>query len=226
MRRLIAVVGVAGLVACAGAAQAGDGAQPWTGFYVGAHAGYGWGEWDGSLSYDDANKYPALVFDDSSRSIEGDSWLGGLQLGANYQSGAWVLGVEADVSWTDLGGSGSFLPYPDNPGSPAWAIQSNLDLFGTVRGRLGYAMDRYLAYGTAGLAYGRGDVSLAGLSNEQTHVGYTLGAGLEAMIAPNITARLEYLYVDLGRETYTTVLGQGRVSFDANIVRTALNYKF
>ena len=67
---------------------------------------------------------------------------------------------------------------------------------------------------------------MGGLSNEQTHLGWTIGAGVEAMIAPNITARLEYLYADLGRETYTTTLGPTRVGFDTSIVRTALNYKF
>jgi outer membrane immunogenic protein len=87
-------------------------------------------------------------------------------------------------------------------------------------------MDRFLVYGTGGLAYGRGDLAMGGLKNEQTHLGWTIGAGFEAMIAPNITARLEYLYADLGRETYTTVLGPTRVGFDTNIVRTALNYKF
>jgi outer membrane immunogenic protein len=87
-------------------------------------------------------------------------------------------------------------------------------------------MDRYLVYGTAGLAYGRGDVAAGGLSNEQTHLGWTIGAGVEVMIAPNITARLEYLYADLGRETYTTVGGPVRVGFDVNVLRTALNYKF
>lgn len=150
----------------------------------------------------------------SALGTDPSGYLIGLQAGYNFQYASGLLaGLESDIAFSGIEGSGGGGTF-------------GLDYLGTVRGRLGYAMDRYLAYGTAGLAYGRGDVSLAGLSNEQTHVGYTLGAGLEAMIAPNITARLEYLYVDLGRETYTTVLGQGRASFDANIVRTALNYKF
>jgi outer membrane immunogenic protein len=76
------------------------------------------------------------------------------------------------------------------------------------------------------LAYGRGEVALAGLSNKQTHLGWTIGAGVEAMLAPNVTARVEYLYVDLGRETYTTVGGPVRTGIDTSLVRAAMNYRF
>ena len=150
----------------------------------------------------------------SAMGADPSGYLIGLQAGYNFQYASGLLaGIESDIAISGIEGSGASGTF-------------GLDYLGTVRGRLGYAMDRYLAYGTAGLAYGRGDISFAGLSNEQTHVGYTVGAGVEAMIAPNITARLEYLYVDLGRETYTTTLGQTRAAFDANILRTALNYKF
>jgi outer membrane immunogenic protein len=87
-------------------------------------------------------------------------------------------------------------------------------------------MDRFLVYGTAGLAYGRGDVSVGGLSSKQTHIGWTVGAGVEAFLAPNITARVEYLFADLGKETYATVLGPARVGIDTSMVRMGMNYKF
>jgi outer membrane immunogenic protein len=138
----------------------------------------------------------------------------GLQAGYNFQYASGLLaGVETDIAITGLEASNG-------------TATVNLDYLGTVRGRLGYTMDRFLVYGTAGLAYGRGDVSVGGLSNKQTHFGWTIGAGVEAMIAPNITARLEYLYADLGRETYTTTLGPMRVGLDTSIVRMAMNYKF
>jgi outer membrane immunogenic protein len=141
-------------------------------------------------------------------------YLIGLQAGYNFQYASGLLaGIESDIAISGIDGSGGGATF-------------GLDYLGTVRGRLGYAADRFLVYGTAGIAYGRGDVSMGGLSNEQTHLGWTIGAGVEAMIAPNITARLEYLYADLGRETYTTTGGPTRVGFDASIVRTALNYKF
>lgn len=146
----------------------------------------------------------------SALGADPSGYLIGLQAGYNFQYASGLLtGIETDIAISGIEG-GNF----------------ELDYLGTVRGRLGYAVDRFLVYGTAGLAYGRGDVRLGGLSNEQTHFGYAVGAGVEAMIAPNITARLEYLYSDLGRETYKTVGGPARVNFDASIVRTALNYKF
>jgi outer membrane immunogenic protein len=150
----------------------------------------------------------------SALGTDPSGYLIGLQAGYNFQFASGLLaGIESDIAISGIDGS-------------AGGTSFELDYLGTVRGRLGYTMDRFLVYGTAGLAYGRGDVSSGGLSNEQTHFGWTIGAGVEAMIAPNITARLEYLYADLGRETYTTTGGPVRVGFDASILRTALNYKF
>jgi outer membrane immunogenic protein len=217
MKYNAAISAIIGLTLWAAPAAA-DGPNQWTGFYVGAHAGYGWGEWNGPLSYDDAYLTPE-PFDNSNRTIEGDSAFGGLQVGVNYQSGSWVLGVEADVSWTDINGSGSFLPYPTNPASPAWDIETKLDMFGTVRGRLGYANGPLLVYATGG-------------SVDRTHVGYAVGGGLEWMLARNWTLKAEYLFVDLGEEDYAYV---GADHYDTDhyhpdlqlqTVRLGLNYKF
>jgi outer membrane immunogenic protein len=165
----------------------------WTGFYVGGHAGWGWGS--------------ALGTDPSG-------YLIGLQAGYNFQYASNLLaGFETDIAITGIDGT-------------AAGTTVSLDYLGTVRGRLGYTMERVLFYGTAGLAYGRGDVASGGLSNKQGHIGWTLGAGLEAMLAPNITARIEYLYADLGNETYTTIGGPVRVGLDTSIVRVGMNYKF
>lgn len=150
----------------------------------------------------------------SALGADPSGYLIGLQAGYNFQYASGLLaGIESDIAISGIEGSG---------GSSSF----ELDYLGTVRGRLGYTVDRFVVYGAGGLAYGRGDVRRGGLSNEQTHFGWTIGAGVEAMIAPNITARLEYLYADLGSETYKTVLGPRRVSFDANIVRLGMNYKF
>jgi outer membrane immunogenic protein len=165
----------------------------WTGFYVGGHAGWGWGS--------------ALGTDPSG-------YLIGLQAGYNFQFASGLLtGIESDIAISGIDGSKNGVTF-------------GMDYLGTVRGRLGYAADRFLVYGTAGLAYGRGDVQILGLNNEQTHFGWTVGAGVEAMITPNITARLEYLYADLGKETYTTALGPTRIGFDSSIVRMGMNCKF
>jgi outer membrane immunogenic protein len=167
----------------------------WTGFYIGGHAGWGWG---------------------SAFGLEPSGYLLGLQAGYNFQlAGAFLAGIETDISFTgidDKGGGATF----------------GVDYLGTVRGRLGYVVDRVLFYGTGGLAYGRGDLEVANLSNKQTHYGWTLGGGVEAMIAPNVTARLEYLYADLGKETYTIAVAPGtaRVGYDTSILRMGMNYKF
>jgi outer membrane immunogenic protein len=150
----------------------------------------------------------------SALGADPSGYLIGLQAGYNFQYASNLLaGFETDIAITGFDGS-------------AAGVTVDLDYIGTVRGRLGYTMERVMLYGTAGLAYGRGDVSMGGLSNKQTHFGWTLGAGVEAMIAPNITARLEYLYADLGKETYATVGGPLRVGIDASIVRVGMNYKF
>lgn len=162
----------------------------WTGFYLGANAGYGWGEADYSSDI--------------------DGFAGGIQAGYNYQlSGPIVIGVEADIQYSNIG-SGVF----------------ELDYFGTVRARAGFAVDQFLLFGTAGFAYGRGTYELAGLSNDQTNMGWTVGAGAEYAIDMNWSVKAEYLYMDLGSETYATVGGPIEVGLTSNIVRAGVNYRF
>ncbi|HEX5999167.1 MAG TPA: outer membrane protein [Hyphomicrobiaceae bacterium] len=233
-------LGAATLVAPAAA----DGPNSWGGFYIGAHAGYGWGDWNGPLSYDDHDPtwpQPQFAFDGSDKSISGDNWLGGLQIGANYQTGSVVLGIEADVSWTDVSGFGSFLPYPNNPGSPAWDINTKLDLFGTLRGRVGYASGPLLLYATGGLAWGTtqsditpnyGVAPTNNASYDTTHVGYAVGGGVEWMLARNWTLKAEYLFADLGKEDYAYDDGAGydtdhyHADLQLHSLRMGLNYKF
>ncbi len=165
----------------------------WTGFYVGGHAGWGWG---------------------SALGLDPNGYLLGLQAGYNFQlAGAFLAGIETDISFSGIDDKGGGTTF-------------EVDYLGTVRARLGYAVDRVLFYGAGGLAYGRGDLTIGGLSNKQTHFGWTIGGGVEAMIAPNITARLEYLYADLGKETYASIGGPVRVNYDTSIVRMGMNYKF
>lgn len=165
----------------------------WTGFFIGGHAGWGWG---------------------SAAGTDPDGYLLGLQAGYNYQYPSnWVVGGEVDISYSGIDGSGGGNKF-------------ELDYVGSVRGRVGYAMDRVMFYGTGGLAYGRGDLTVAGLSNTQTHFGWTLGAGIEVMIAPNVTTRFEYFRTDLGSEKYATAVTPLKVDFETNILRAGMNYKF
>jgi outer membrane immunogenic protein len=143
---------------------------------------------------------------------EPDGLMGGGQVGYNWQVHPnWVLGIEADFQGS--GASDTFAAYKfSNP----W--------FGTVRGRAGYAMNNVLVYATGGFAYGGGRVEFAGLSESQTHVGWTVGGGVEVGLTPNWTAKAEYLYVRLEDQGYVlTGLNNG---FQSNVFRLGVNYKF
>jgi outer membrane immunogenic protein len=150
----------------------------------------------------------------SALGADPSGYLLGLQAGYNFQLASNILaGIETDIAFSGIDGS--------NAGNTI-----SLDYLGTVRGRVGTTLDRFYLYGTAGLAYGRGELENSGLANRQTHLGWTVGAGVEAMIAPNWTARLEYLYADLGKETYQTVGLPVRTGIDTHIIRMGMNYKF
>lgn len=111
-----------------------------------------------------------------------------------------------------------------------------MNVFGTVRGRAGVAFDRFLVYGTGGFAYANIDtkVSFPGIANASdtnTHLGWTAGGGVEVAITPNWSAKVEYLFADLGEERYHFnfgggVKGSGKLSYDQNLVRAGVNYKF
>lgn len=168
----------------------------WTGFYIGANAGYAWGSGKGAADY---------------YGLSPDGWFGGGQVGYNYQFQNNVLiGVEADLQGSDISNSAN-------------GVNSKLDYFGTVRARLGYAYDRFLPYVTGGLAYGKNTINDLGYSDSNTHVGWTVGGGLEYAITNNWTARAEYLYMDLGKKTYDNI---GDAGITASTARLGVNYKF
>lgn len=137
--------------------------------------------------------------------------LGGVTGGYNWQNGQFVFGGETDLQLS--GADDTFAPYKfSNP----W--------FGTLRGRVGMAMNNILIYATGGIAYGglKGD-SFA-LSESKTHVGWTLGAGIEMGLAQQWSAKLEYLYADLSNRTYS-ITGRGN-GLETNMIRVGVNYRF
>jgi outer membrane immunogenic protein len=137
--------------------------------------------------------------------------MGGGQIGYNWQFNQFVLGLEADLQGS--GANDTFAAYKfSNP----W--------FGTVRGRAGYAMNNVLVYLTGGLAYGGGRVDFAGLNETQTHIGWTIGGGVEVGLTPNWSARAEYLYVRLDDRSY--VLTGVNNGFSSNVFRLGVNYRF
>jgi outer membrane immunogenic protein len=166
----------------------------WTGFYVGAHGGYGFGKTEDSLFENDT-----------------EGFIAGGQVGYNHQFGNWVAGLEADASYSDLNND------DDNAG-----FDAELNYLATVRGRVGFAFDKALVYGTGGVAFGEVDYDNGVDSDKKTQVGYAVGAGLEYGLTQNLSVKGEYLYVDLGDEDF----GGENVSFDAHTVKGGINYRF
>lgn len=204
----------------------------WTGFYVGVNGGYGFRN-DG-----DSNKTIVTgpgISDKFNGPAENGAFGGG-QIGYNIQRNHLVYGVEADFQGADISDT-HFAPGASGTGK----IDSSLDWFGTVRGRLGYAYGRGLIYFTGGLAFGdvtdtvtyttpKGNAFRGTLSDTQT--GFVVGGGLEYAITPAWSWKAEYQYLDLGSErvngTFSPSGDAGRTSeLDHNFqsVRLGFNYK-
>ena len=178
----------------------------WTGFYVGANLGYGWGRVSDDLG---------LV----GGSLNGV--IGGGQIGYNWQMNNLVLGLE-----TDFQGSGQ----RQTTTAGAFTITDRIRYFGTVRARVGYAWDRTLLYVTGGYAYTNvgSDVTGPGVagSSNTTKSGGTVGAGLEYAFAGPWTAKLEYLYIDSGSQSVSSGIFTDNVRIKNHIARVGVNYRF
>jgi len=204
----------------------------WTGFYVGVNAGYGWNTNDNNNGV----FVPGVGFVDSGNSDGG--FVGGGQIGYNYQFGQFVAGVEADIQYADLNSDNNGFGYYGGPGYYGGGGSNGIDWFGTVRARLGFAIDRALIYATGGFAYGGGGDNsfyyngLYYKNGDDTRTGWTLGGGLEYAFTDNLTARVEGLYVNLGKSgnngfVYDAAyLGNDRKDTEFGVVRAGLNYKF
>ena len=250
----------------------------WTGFYAGFNAGYAFDASDNRRNgFVDAVNNPiaitnagvqspntilpfvngrTVLFNQSSK----EGFTGGGQIGYNFQftpgSGI-VVGVEADAQYLDFGRSrnNAFLVGPLAPGYYVTDPRglSSLDFFGTVRGRIGYAFDRVLFYGTGGFAYGSGsaDRSFGGFAgNDSFRTGYAVGGGIEYALPTDsflnffrsnaVTLKVEGLYVNLDRNTrnqgafvinaannFPVVYNNiGRRDDEFAVIRAGLNYKF
>jgi outer membrane immunogenic protein len=235
----------------------------WTGFYIGGNIGYSWGRSRDTSTL--TNGAGTVLFTSADRSNL-NGVVGGGQIGYNWQMQNWLWGLEADIQGTDEKGTRLFTcptgictPFTIDPNiriavvlvpgvAVPLALTQKIDWFGTVRGRVGVLVDpKVLLYATGGLAYGEVKSSetigaFTGFSNTSTKVGYAVGAGIEGAIGGNWTAKLEYLYVDLGRTSgsfATTIpaFGAGVVASGAltssyssrvtdNVLRVGLNYRF
>jgi outer membrane immunogenic protein len=175
----------------------------WTGAYIGINGGGGFGRTDVSapLATGGFNTRGGIV---------------GGTIGYNYQMGQTVFGVEGDGDWSN------------NRGSAVCAAgvicETRNDWLATGRGRIGYAFDRFLPFVTGGVAVGDIKSTATGLGSvSSTKAGWTAGGGLEAAISGPWTAKVEYLYVDLGHAS--GLLGSN-TSFNTSLVRGGINYRF
>ena len=153
----------------------------WGGIYVGANGGFGFGNSNWTSNGFSTGSFPA------------EGFLIGGTVGANFQGGPWIFGLEADADYNSISGSIS------NAGCAAIAprptCQTSAPWFGLGRLRAGYAFDRLLLYGTGGLALGDNRASSGGAVQSSLEIGWTAGIGLEVAVTGNWTGKIEYLYV-------------------------------
>jgi len=208
----------------------------WTGMYWGANVGYSWGQ-----SKNDRTGSLVGLGATVTESTDVDGVIGGVQTGYNYQFGAWVFGLETDIQASGQKG-GSTIPLLALPPS-VLTTDHKLQWFGTTRPRLGFlATPNLLLYGTAGVAYGQtkdtyvvntvGVGTAATASINDVRAGWTAGAGIEGAFGGGWSAKVEYLYMDLGKleQTVTVPPAALTATFNSrltdNIVRVGLNYKW
>jgi outer membrane immunogenic protein len=192
----------------------------WTGFYIGGHLGGGFA----SSSWSDP------ITGASNDTFSSAGFLGGGQIGVNYQLNSLVVGLDGDFSWTGLGLKGSGT---DSIGD---SINTTTNWTSTVTGRIGAAFDRLLVYGKGGLAIAQDQSSLTDLAGNTSgdtllRTGWTAGAGLEYALDKNWSAKVEYDYLGFGSQplTFTTPL-VGTVTSNASLnvqeIKAGLNFRF
>jgi iron complex outermembrane recepter protein len=196
----------------------------WTGIYLGLNGGFTFGgsDWSDSVTGGSSGRFGTSGF------------VFGGTVGANYQVGSIVLGVEADGDWADTSGFGTFTASALCTG----ACFTTSSWLSTVRGRAGYAFDRFFVYATGGAAFGN---VRANFSNDpvtsSVEPGWTVGAGVEYAFARNWSAKAEYLFVNLADGSCTTncaiadasgtpVIPNVAVRFNESVVRGGINYRF
>lgn len=228
-----ALLGVSALALLAGTASAADLSTrypvkaavvpvqtfSWTGFYIGGNVGYGWV----------SNNYDYTVWPGLNYSYDlgnSDGFFGGLQGGFNYQFyNNIVVGIEADLEFADMGTSAVLVGGPLN----GFVGSQNIDYFGTIRARAGYAFDRFLPYITGGAAWANSSFTspLTFDSKSSTSWGWTVGGGAEYAITNNWTVKAEYLYMSFDGSTRTFAnLDTLSTGFDLQTLKLGVNYKF
>lgn len=248
------------VLTCVGASNAANAADPapggaapynWSGLYIGLNLGGGWGQAQSDDSLAFTSNQGVLLGGTSSPTNNISGVTGGGQLGYNWQIGPAVIGVETDIQGSGQSGSSTSVCGAVSQGvgcgnsAATFEHTDKITWFGTTRGRLGAAFDRFLVYITGGAAYGevKSDTTVTRMtgvvsySTSSTRLGWTIGGGVEGALLQNWTWRLEYLYMDLGTVDSSGAIANGigfglgggastSTKFTDNIVRGALNYRF
>ena len=228
----------------------------WTGFYGGLNIGYSAGDVNNSATIDrflTGLPLPGTLIGTNGARSALNGMIGGGQLGYNWQVTNWLVGLEADIQGSDQHGWSSItcLACSDDGTNILTNLNEHLDWFGTVRGRAGWLVSpELLFYATGGLAYGHVGVTGSATGNfnlttvnlpgtSSTRAGWTVGVGTEWHLTGAWTAKLEYLYMDLGTVNggpvpltgiLVPVRTEAGLSYSAhftdNIVRAGVNYHF
>ena len=187
-------------------APSSDAPWNWTGFYVGINGGYGFGK----------SNWTNVAGTTGDFNVRGA--LAGGTIGYNLQTGMWVWGLEGDVDASWIKGTDATI-----------CCETKDEWLATARGRIGYAFDRWLPFLTGGAAFGDVKMTPVGFPAEtSTKIGWTAGGGLEYAFQGAWSAKVEYLYVDLGKAScdVATCGVATDVTFKTSIVRGGINYHF
>jgi len=222
----------------------------WTGCYGGVNAGGAW-TWS-DVTYNQVGAYPfvnpaiAIAFANAlgSPSLHRTSFTGGGELGCNYQTGILVWGVETDLDYLHTNANYTAVGVLPALGTGvASTVNVTTDWLYTLRGRVGIGAGHALWYVTGGLAMGNENFSqtffhAANATAEAgavstTNIGWTVGAGLEYAFTPSVSAKVEYLYVDLGSAAFASFnnalpgfTASNTANLRESIARVGLNYRF
>lgn len=220
----------------------------WTGCYIGAHAGYGWGRDKNTFGSLIDGGTPDFAFELGPYNNDPHGGLGGGQLGCNYQApNNWVVGVEGEYSWSGIRGHHTVLedalPGGDPGTSTQFSVKNNWNA--DLAARIGYAMDRNLYYGKVGVAWGHfkygelhddfpvatcgGGTSFCTVTVSNTRSGLLLGLGWEYAVQNNWTVKVEYNYINYGSHTLPYPVAANptfTVRDTENVIKVGVNYLF
>jgi outer membrane immunogenic protein len=223
----------------------------WTGVYIGAHVGGGGGfKNENSVAFPFALSpvpSPCLppgcgTIAPSPASIGVGGWFAGGQIGANYQIGSWVIGVEGQAGWANFTGSTACggTAVPAQATVTAGSCTAKIDSLGTAAVRLGWAFDHLLLYGKGGAAWTNDSYQVKFstpltqmlFSTNELRWGWMFGVGVEYAFTDTWSAKIEYNYMDLGADSLRLVETSGALVLDTNIrerlnvVKIGVNYRF